>query len=205
MPGWWPSGRQWPPSSPPTPSSAYYRARNTSEQLKRQLADLDKAEGWGEWRGTPVGEAAIAWRGAVQEKRACLAQAEHVGLRERHRLRQRAAKAAQQEAPLRERFEALAGPQRERLKIELPEAKRDLADLQGRHNAYTRFQYQHPEALRGLERLDEQIATAACALDVERQGLDGIRPEPPESTAQRWAAERGIRGVDRGLDLGIDL
>ncbi|HET7719051.1 MAG TPA: hypothetical protein VFK43_03725, partial [Acidimicrobiales bacterium] len=190
---------------PSDPSSAYYRTRNTVEQLKRKLADLDKAEGWGEWRGTPVGEAAIAWSEAVQERRACLAQAEHVGLRERHRLRQRAAKAAEQEAPLRERFEALARPQRERLKVELPEAKRDLADLQGRQNAYTRFQYQHPEALRRLDLLDDRIATAAWELDVERQGLDGIRPEPPQSSAQRWVAERGIRGLDRGLDLGIDL
>ena len=178
MPGWWPSGRRWPRWSPPTPSSAFYRARNTVDHLERKLRDLDKAEGWGEWRGTPLGEAAIAWSGAVQERRACLAQAEHVGLRERHRLRQRAAKAAEQVGPLRERFEALAGPERARLKVELPEAKRNLADLQGRRNAYMRFQHEHPEALRRLDRLDEQIATAAWELDVERQGLDGIRPEP---------------------------
>ena len=67
------------------------------------------------------------------------------------------------------------------------------------------LQYEHPEALRRLDRLDEQIATAAWQLDVERQGLDGIRPEPPQRSAHRWAAERGIRGTDRGLDLGIDL
>ncbi len=190
---------------PSDPSSAYYRTRNTVERLERQLRDLDKAEGWGEWRGTPVGDAAIAWRGEVQERRACLAQAEHVGLRERHRLRQRADKAAEQVGPLRERFDALAGPERARLKVELPEARRNLADLQGRRNAYMRFQHEHPEALRRLDRLDEQIATAAWELDVERQGLDGIRPELPQSSAQRWAAERGIPGLDRGLDLGIDL
>ncbi len=138
-------------------------------------------------------------------RRACLAQAQHVGLRERHRLRQRAAKAAERVGPLRERFEALAGPERARLKVELPEAKRNMADLQGRRNAYTRFQYQHPEALRRLDRLDEQIATAAWALDIERQELDGIRPEPPQSSAQRWAMERGIRGMDRSMDMGIDL
>ena len=149
MPGWWAAVAAVVPSDP---SSAYYRTGNTVEQLQRQLRDLDKAEGWGEWRGTPVGEAAIAWSGAVQERRACLAQAEHVGLRERHRLRQRAAKAAEKEGPLRERFEALAGPQRARLMVELPEAKRNLA-LQGRHNAYSRFQYEHPEALRRIERV----------------------------------------------------
>ena len=127
------------------------------------------------------------------------------GFREGHQLRRQAARAAEREGPLRERFERLAAPERARIAAELPEAKRDLADLQGRHNAYIRFQYDHPEALRRLDRLDEQIATAAWELDVERQGLDGIRPEPPQSSAQRWVTERGIRGLDRGLDLGIDL
>jgi hypothetical protein len=46
------------------------------------------------------------------------------------------------------------------LKVELPEAKRNLADLQGRRNAHMRFQYEHPEALRRLDRLDDQIAIA---------------------------------------------
>jgi hypothetical protein len=190
---------------PSDPSSAFYRTRNTVDRLERKLEDLDTAEGWGEWRGTPLGEAAIAWRRAVQERRACLAQAEHVGLRERHRLRQRANKAAEQVGPLRERFQALAGPERARLKVELPEAKKTLADLQGRRNAYMRFQHGHPEALRRLDRLDEQIATAAWELGLEREGLDGIRPEPPQQSAQQWVIERGIRGVDRGMDLGIDL
>ncbi len=99
----------------------------------------------------------------------------------------------------------MAGPERARLKVELPEAKRSLADLQGRHNAYTRFQYEHPEALRRLDRLDEHIATAAWELGLEREGLDGIRPEPPQQSAQQWAIERGFRGMDRGLDLGVDL
>ena len=190
---------------PADPGFAYHQARNTVEHLKRKLRDLDKAEGWGEWRGTPLGEAAIAWSGAVQERRACLAQAEHVGLRERHRLRQRAAEAAERVGPLRERFEALAGPERARLKVELPEAKRNLADLHGRRNAHMRFQQEHPEALRRLDRLDDQIGTAAWELGLERQELDGIRPEPPQQSAQQWVIERGIRGMDRGLDLGIDL
>jgi hypothetical protein len=190
---------------PSDPDNAYYRARNTVEHLKRKLEDLDKVEGWSEWRGTPVGEAAIAWSTAVREHRACLAQAQHVGLRERHRLRQQANRAAEQIGPLRERFEALAGAERARLHVELPKAKRNLVDLQGRRNAYMHFQYQHPEALRRLDRLDEQIADAAWALDVERQGVDGIRPEPPQSSAQRWITERGLRGMERGLDLGIDL
>jgi hypothetical protein len=110
--------------------------------------------------GTPLGEAAIAWSGAVRESRGSLVQAAHAGLRERHQLRHQARRAAEQVGPPRERFEALAGPERARLKVELPEAKRNLADLQGRRNAHMRFQYEHPEALRRLDRLDDQIAIA---------------------------------------------
>ena len=45
---------------PSDPSNAFYQTRNTVEHLERKLRDLDKAEGWGAWRATPVGEAAIA-------------------------------------------------------------------------------------------------------------------------------------------------
>ncbi len=187
---------------PSDPSSAFYRTRNTVDRLERKLEDLDKAEGWCEWRGTPLGEAAIAWSGALRESRGSLVQAERAGLRERHRLRQRARRAGERIGPLRERFKALEGPERARLQVE---AKRELADLQGRRDAYMRFQHQHPEALRRLDRLDEQIADAVWELGLERQGLDGIRPEPPQSSAQRWVDERGLHCLDRGLDLGIDL
>ena len=61
---------------------------------------------------------------------------------------------------------------------------------------------EHPEALRRLDRLDQQIAVAAWELDVERQGLDGIRPERPHPLSRGM---RAIQGLDRGLDLGIDL
>jgi hypothetical protein len=190
---------------PSDPTSALYRTRNTVDRLQRKLEDLDKAEGWGEWRGTPLGEAAIAWTEAVRKSRGPVARAGHAGLREGHRLRQQAKRAAEQIGPLWERFEALAAPEQARLKVELPEAKKTLADLHRRNNAYKRFQYEHPEALRRLDRLDEQIATAAWELGLERQEIDGIRPEPPQQSAQQWAIERGIRGMDRGLDLGIDL
>ena len=181
--------------------AAYYRARSTVERIERQLRDLDKAEGWGEWRGTPVGEAAVAWSNALREWRGCLAQAERVGLRERHRLRQQAAKAAEREGPLRDRFEVLAAPERARLKAELPDAKCQLEEIQGSRRAYAHFRHAHPEALRRLDLLDDQIAASAWELDVERQGLDGIRPQ------QRRDLERtpGITREDRGMDLGIGL
>ena len=101
--------------------------------------------------------------------------------------------------------EALAAPKRARLSAELPEAQRELDEINASRRAHRHFELAHPEALRRLDLLDDQIATAAWELDVERQGLDGIRPEPP----RHHAHERGIgleaRGLDRGLDLGIGL
>ena len=51
------------PSDPGDP--AYCRARSAVERMERRLRDLDKAEGWGKWKGTPVGEAAIACSNAL--------------------------------------------------------------------------------------------------------------------------------------------
>jgi len=73
----------------------YYTARNRVRHLEMELKDLDRAEGWNVWRGTPVGEAAIAWRHAQTEQRAYLEQARHVGWRERHRLGRQAERAAE--------------------------------------------------------------------------------------------------------------
>ena len=125
-------------------------------------------------------------------------------MRERHCLRQHAARAAAREGRLRDRFEALAGPERARLRAELPEAQRQLQEIQGSRRAYAHFQHAHPEALR-LDLLDDQIATAAWELDVERQGLDGIRLDPSRHHAQGRGFGREARGLDRGLDLGIGL
>jgi len=130
-----------------------------------------------------------------------LSRAEHAGLRERHQLRRQAARAAEREAPLRDAFEHLAAPERARLRAELPEAKKELAELRGQYYGHLHFQIAHPEALRRLERLDNQIATAAWEMDVERQDLDGIaprRPEPPEPA-------RGFDRFDRVLERGIEL
>ena len=185
--------------------AAYYRARSAVERMEHQLRDLDAAEGWGEWKGTPVGEAAIAWRKAIREWRGSLAQAEHAGLRERHRLRHRAAKAAEREGPLRDRFEALAGPERARLRAELPATQRELEEIKVSRRAYRQFVLAHPEALRRLDLLDEGIATSAWKLDVERQGLDGIRVVPPQHQPRERGFERNALALDRGFDLGIDL
>lgn len=104
----------------------------------------------------------------------------------------------------KDRFEALPGPQRARFKTEVAEAKGRFAEFQGSRHAYNHFKHTHPEALRRLDLLDDQIVTAAWEFDVERRGLDGIAP-----TRQRFVRRHGRRaplpGLERGLDLGIGL
>ncbi len=154
-----------------------------------------------------MGDAAIAWQRALGEWRRCSAQSAHVGGRERYHLLRRADRAADGLGPLRDAFEHLAAPERARLRAELPEAKKLLDDLEGRHCANLHFGIAHPEALRRLERLDDEIAAATWELDVERQGLDGIAPMPLPGPRH----ERGIelegpvleRGIERGIELGI--
>jgi hypothetical protein len=166
---------------------------------------LDRGEGWGGWRGTPVGDAAIAWKQAAGEHRRCLAQAEHAGWRAAHGLRRQAKAAAEREGPLREQFQALAAPARTRLETELPEAKKP--DLEGRFYGNLHFQIKHPEALRRLDGLDTQIATVGYEMDVERQGLDGIPAQPPQ-LHQRWSGlgfEREAPGLEPTIERGFGL
>lgn len=57
--------------------------------MRDRLNAVERAGGWGALRKTEVREAAIALQVPVTARRACLAQASHVGLRERHALRRR--------------------------------------------------------------------------------------------------------------------
>jgi conjugative relaxase-like TrwC/TraI family protein len=190
---------------PADPGFAYHRAEQRVRELSAQLDDLDRAEGWGVWKATPVGEAAIAWKQAHRRWESSLARAEHVGWREGHGLRKQARAAAEHVWPLRERFDALAAPERARLAEELPEAKKVLADIEGRYRGSLHFGLAHPEALVRLHRLDDQIATVAWELDIRRQDLDGIVAVPPQLHPPTRGVELGAPNLDRGLDRGLDL
>ena len=150
-----------------------------------------------------MGEAAIAWRAAVRERDGSLAQAEHVGWREAHELRKRSRAAAERVGPLRERFAALAAPERARLEAELPEAKKVLADLEGQYYGSLHFQIKHPEALRRLHSLDDQIATVGYELDIQRQALDGIGAQPPQLHQQQRGIEREAPGLEREIEFRL--
>ncbi len=188
---------------PPDPGYAHHTAEGRVRQLTMQLADLDKCEGWGVWKDTPVGEAAIAWRRAETEHRACRAQMPHVGLLERRQLRQRAEQAAEEMGPLREAFQRLAGPERARIEAELPEAKRLFAELEGQYYGRLHFQIAHPEALRRLDRLEHQLAGAGFVVDIARQGIDGIAAQQPEQLRPRPGIERSGPVLERSFGLEL--
>ena len=155
-----------------------------------------------------MGNAAIAWKQAHGEQRGCLARAQNAGLRDRHQLRRQAARAGERVGPLGEAFEALAGPERARIRAELPEAKKHLVELEGQYYGHLHFQHIHPEALRRLDRLDREIAGAAWEMDVDRQDLDGIAAQRPEPQPGR-GLHRDARVLERGIELdrgfGLEL
>ena len=188
---------------PTDPTIAYYGAEGRVRQLEHQFEALDKGDGWGVLRETPVGEAAIAWKHALGEWRRCEHRLESAGLRERHQLRKQLARAAEREGPLRDAFERLAAPERARIRAELLEAKKVLSDLEGRYIAHQHFRFAHPEAMRRLERLDQEIATAGWEMDIERQGLDGVAPVARNEPALGRGIGRDAYELDHGLDLGL--
>jgi hypothetical protein len=182
---------------PRDPGYVFRQVEGRVQHLSAQLNSLNEAEGWGVLKGTPVGEAAIAWKQAAGEHRRCLAQAEHAGWRDAHGLRRQAKAAAEREGPLREQFQALAAPERVRLETELPEAKKLLAGLEGRFYGNLHFQIKYPEALRRLDGLDTQIATVGYEMDVERQGpRRHLRSAPTAAPAMERSGHRAGRVED---------
>jgi conjugative relaxase-like TrwC/TraI family protein len=187
---------------PPDAEYAYHAARSHVEDLEYRLDAMDRGDGYG-MRGTPVGDAAIAWKEALGESGMCLLRAEHVGWRERHQLRRQAARAVERAGPLKEAFETLAGAERSRIHAELPAARKLAAELQGQYAGHLHFQIKHPEALRRLERLDQEIASAAWEMDVGRQDLDGIPPRPPEVPQPSRGLHREAPVLERGIGLEL--
>jgi len=162
---------------PVDPGPAYHRLRNRVQRLEWELEGIERGDGWGAWRDTPVGDAVL----------------------------RRADVAAEREGPLRDAFERLAAPERARLKAELPVAKTLLAELDGQYYGHMHFEIAHPEALRRLNRLDHQMAVAEWELDVGRQDLDGIGPKPiPEPRHERGIG-RGIEREGPELERNIGL
>ncbi|MDP9380888.1 MAG: hypothetical protein M3Q29_12210 [Chloroflexota bacterium] len=86
--------------------------------------------------------------------RGCAAPARAAGasFRERRQLRHQAERAAEREPALREAFDRLAAPERQRIATELPQAKTRLAELKGQHWGHVYFEITYPDALRRAAR-----------------------------------------------------
>ena len=187
---------------PSDPGPSYRQAATRLQRLKDEKEALIHADGTGVLRGTPVGDAAKAWSRVEREHRCCLADAEHAGMREAIQLRRRAAKARKAEGPLRDAFNALAAPERDRIRVELPKAERRVAELAGQRDAAARFHQEHPEAMRRLVALDREIEDAAFKMDLERQPLDGIEPRRPEPPQLEHRFPDHNRVMERTIELG---
>ena len=177
-------------------------AQRRVQRLENELKDLDRGEGWGVWRETPVGEAARAWSHAVEEHRTWKARAEGRGLLERRQLRRQAEQAREREPALREAFDRLANVERARIAVKLPEAKRELEDLADQRRAHWHWESQHPEAYRRLDRLAREIGSTAFELDVTRQELDGVVAQLPQDLRPNRHIERDGPELGWGLDIG---
>lgn len=138
---------------PADPAFAHRAAQLRVRRRQSELEALQNADGWGVVRGTPVGQAAIECSQAHNEQRRCLALADDARFREGRQLPHQAERAAEREPALGEAYERLAAPERERIAEELPEAKKQLAELEGRHWGHLHFEFAYPHALRFLERL----------------------------------------------------
>jgi len=192
---------------PRDPTFPYQQAKARVRDLESRLEALVHGDGWGVLRGTPVGQAAVAWKQAADQWGRCLHDAEHAGLRERHQLHRLAAKAAKREGPLRDAFERLSAPEKGAIRAELRKAKKLLAELEGERRNVDRFTDAHPEYLPRLMQLDREISGAAYEMDVERERLDGIAPQRPDWQQPNSVIDRVIeqRGPVIERDFGLEL
>ena len=187
---------------PTDPGFGYDRAQRRVQRLEDELRDLERGSGWGVWRDTPVGDAARALSQAVEQHRTWKARAQGRGLLERRQLRNQAERALEREPALRDAFERLANVERARIAVELPAAKRELADLGDQRRAHWHWESEHPEAYRRLDRIEREIEGAAFELDVNRQELDGVAAELPQHLRPGRHLEPDGRELEWGLDIG---
>ncbi len=93
--------------------------------------------------------------------------------------------------------------------MELPEAKRELAELEGQRDAAITFSTAHPEALLPLIWLNDEIDDAAMDMDLERELLDGIAPYRPELPRLGRRFQRDDRVPERTIEpdrgFGLEL
>jgi hypothetical protein len=187
------------------PADPGYALRDTERGVQRlEVAhkDLDNDNGWGTWKGNRWATPPFPGKTPCGNGDRVLGRPNRPA-GGNHGLLRRADRAAEREGPLREAFERLAGPERERLEAELPEAKKLYDELGNSYAGHVHYEVAHPEALRRLDLADIQINSASWELDVEREGLDGIATRTPQLPQPSRRLERDIEISDRGIELEL--
>jgi len=154
-------------------------ATDERDRLRRALHELDEGDAWGTWQGTPIGEAANAWKAVHYERTAAEANAAVAPLHRRPGLARKARRAAEREAPVAEAYAALTAPERRRLGQELEGVEHRVQGLEAEAAERRRWLREHPEAGRRLAALDveldyagsELVRTVVAAAGLE-QGLE---------------------------------
>jgi hypothetical protein len=183
---------------PADPTFELRGVQNELQAIRRRISDLET--GWGPYRDTDAGRAA---QEAIRA-RARGADAEHFSRDARWSLRwswKRDAKAwAALEGDATDRFERLAGPERQRLADEKDQLERRRDELGAAKVDRQEWLGDHPEATLRLNRLDRELAGLEPELVVE-----GYGPELAEHGL--WAPLRvtGQPLREPGIDLGMDL
>ncbi|HSH58986.1 MAG TPA: AAA family ATPase, partial [Acidimicrobiales bacterium] len=185
-----------------------------SLELRRVEVDLAAAqragqqleEGGGRYERTEVGRAArelVAAR--IYRRHAELdAASPNTTWRQRRAHRREAEDWAEREAKASARFERLSGPERDRLAGEIGRLEERRDGLEAAKVEREDWLGAHPEATRRLDRLDAELSA-----------LDPQLPDPGLDLADGFdlrtidlglgSEPRPEPGLDRGLDLGIDL
>jgi len=202
----------------PSDVTAELRANQVAQRAERQaLADLKN--GSGRWSGTKVGNVAQAIERTEQSRQQAVSRSNSRSLsRSDARDVKRTIKDADARLDqLRERYETLAAPQRQRVETSLAGLETQRVDLEARAHHRTTWLTAHPETVRRLEHLDTQLDVVSRALGVERDLLDGIDRTPAVSRTAHRSIRQDLldhlpapqsqppRPTIEGPDLGLGL
>jgi len=194
--------------------------RSVELRLGAQRDSLQQLErGTGRWERTDVGRSVIQLRDAerrLSHATAMVGQTSGSAHRDAKKRVKRWTATVNEQRPV---VEALVGPHREELRSSLSSLEALKIDLENRAHARTEWLAAHPDTARRLEHLDTRLDVVDRALQVERDGLDGIDRTPaPTATRAQLSLRQQLRAdfpapepvhparpVIEGPDLGIGL
>jgi len=145
------------------------------------LRDLEK--GAGQWQRSDVGGAVAELRSAEYQLGSANAMVRGSSGSAHRDAKKRVKRWTGVVAEQRPVVEALVGPHREEIVSSLSSLETLKIDLENRAHARTEWLAAHPDTARRLEHLDTRLDVVDRALQVERDGLDGIDRTPTTTRA----------------------